>query len=80
MSAEREKLFNDIILLKHNIQHLASYVQNDFSKMLEDGIIDKKEIASLMVRAKNDFNATMLKLDQYGNDTMKMMKQYSREN
>lgn len=34
---EQEKLFNDIIEMKHRIQNLASYVQNDFDRMLADG-------------------------------------------
>ena len=40
----QEKLFNEIKALQYQVQGLAAYVQNDFERMLEDGITNKETI------------------------------------
>lgn len=39
----QEKTFNAIMNMKHRMQGLAGYVQNDFERMLENGTTTKKE-------------------------------------
>jgi hypothetical protein len=41
---EQEQLFNDTRALQGRVQTLASYIQNPFDTMLEDGRIDKKRL------------------------------------
>jgi predicted transcriptional regulator len=40
----QQKLFHDIVVMKHRIQGLGGFVQNDFERMLEDGTITKDDI------------------------------------
>ncbi len=40
----QQKLFHEIVGMKHKIQGLAGFVQNDFERMLEDGTITKDGI------------------------------------
>ncbi len=41
---EQEQLFNDIKALQGRVRVLASYFQNSFDKMLEDGIVDTEHL------------------------------------
>lgn len=40
----QQKLFHEIVDMKHKMQGLAGFVQNDFDKMLEDGTTTKDGI------------------------------------
>ena len=44
MSIEQETLFNDILKLRLRPQQLASFVQNDFEMLIEDGFATKGQI------------------------------------
>ncbi|MFA5433969.1 MAG: hypothetical protein WC319_14085 [Candidatus Paceibacterota bacterium] len=44
MHSDQQKLFHEIVGMKHKIQGLAGFVQNDFDKMLEDGTTTKDGI------------------------------------
>lgn len=52
---EQEQLFNDIITMKHRIQNLGSYVQNDFDRMLADGTVTRDYICESICEMAKDY-------------------------
>jgi hypothetical protein len=40
LSLTQRNIFNEMESLKFRIQSLRGYIQNDFTKMLDDGMID----------------------------------------
>jgi ribosome recycling factor len=40
----QQKLFHEIVDMKHRMQGLAGFVQNDFDRMLNDGTTTKDDI------------------------------------
>lgn len=58
----QEELFNEIIFMKEKIQFLASYLQNDFEKMIEDGHVTNEILTDSIVNMKKDFSDVINKL------------------
>jgi hypothetical protein len=52
----QQKLFEDIIDMKYGMQRLASFVQNDFNGMLNDGVIEKDDIKTGIVDMDKSFD------------------------
>ena len=40
----QEETFNEIVAMKYRMQMLAGFVQNDFERMLQDGMVTKEEM------------------------------------
>ncbi len=53
---EQEELFNEIKNLKHRTSILSSYIQNDFNRLLNDGLIDKEQIKNSINDMQEDYD------------------------
>jgi hypothetical protein len=62
ISQKQAQLFEDIIKVKHDIQNLAGYVQNDFDTMIKDGSVTKEEIKLGIKDVNDDFNRILMNL------------------
>ena len=59
----QEKTFNAIKNIKHRMQGLAGYVQNDFERMLEDGTTTKKGINLAIQDMDESFDKVIAELN-----------------
>lgn len=69
----QEKLFSEIEAMQYRVRMLASYVQNDFENMLEEGITDKEAIAKGIVEMDEQYDkfiADLNKLREQSRDLM----------
>lgn len=60
----QETIFNAILNMKHRMQGLAGYVQNDFERMLEDGTITKKGIHNAIYDMDDSFDKFIDELNE----------------
>jgi len=72
----QENLFNDIIGMKHRIQILGSFVQNDFNEMLKDGTIIKENIKEGIDEMDESFNEVINMLNKLREKCQIIMKYY----
>ncbi len=52
----QQKLFHEIVDMKHRVQGLAGFVQNDFDRMLEDGTTTKDGIKEVIEDMDKSFD------------------------
>ena len=50
----QKKIFDKIIDLKNDFSSMSSLVQNDFNRLLEDGLIDNNQINSDLEELKKE--------------------------
>ena len=72
----QEELFKSIKNMKFRMQSLASFVQNDFSLMLEDGTTNKDEIKQAIKDMDEGFDNTITELNNLREKSRVIMKHY----
>ncbi len=72
----QENLFHNIVNMKHRIQGLASFVQNDFNEMLEDGKITKEDIKIEIEEMDKSFDKTINEMNIFREKCRMMMSHY----
>lgn len=75
---QQERLFNDILAVKPLIQSLATWVQNDFSMMLEDGTVDKQFIIESIPDVVQSFEDVKILLSKHQETAVKILNHYSK--
>jgi len=55
----QQKVFKEIVDMKHRMQGLAGFVQCDFERMLEDGTITKDDIKEVIEDMDKSFDKTI---------------------
>jgi len=70
----QEKTFNAINGMKHQIQGLAGYVQNDFERMIEDGNTTKKEVNLAIYDMDESFDKVITELNKLREQVRDIMK------
>ena len=75
---EQEKTFEDIVAMKHKIQNLAGYVQNDFERMLFDGLVTRQEIRESIPVIEDDFKKVVLELNNLKNQVISIVSKYTQ--
>lgn len=70
----QEKTFNAIMNMRHRMQSLACYLQNDFERMLEDGTTTKKEINSAIHDMDESFDRVITELNILREKSRDVMK------
>lgn len=70
----QEKTFNAIKNMKHRIQGLAGYVQNDFERMLEDGTTTKKTINAEIEEMDKQYDKVITELNELREQARDIMK------
>ena len=73
-SEYQEKVFNEIKNLKYKIQGLASYIQNDFERMLDDGTTDKEGISDGVIQMELDYTKLISDLNKVKVKARKIMQ------
>ena len=73
---EQERVFNDIIKVKHSIEGLTGYVQNDFEEMLEDNTTTKINISFAVHDMNEEYNRIIAELNRLRDETHLIMKKY----
>lgn len=56
---EQRKIFNDIKNMKYRFQSLSGFVQNDFNRLIEDGIISVKDMEDSLIDIEDTFERTI---------------------
>ena len=72
----QEKLFNEIKVMQYRIHGLATYVQNDFEKMLEDGTTNKETINAEIVEMDEEYDKFITELNELRKQAHDIMKYY----
>lgn len=75
----QEETFNHIIRLKHGLQSLSSFVQNDFTLLLNDGYVSKEEIKQSINDLEKAYSKFINELNEVKEDSIKILKFYSNE-
>jgi ribosome recycling factor len=65
LSLTQRNIFNEMESLKFRIQSLRGYIQNDFTKMLDDGMIDLDALQNSIEDMDNDFDNFIGDLNEY---------------
>jgi hypothetical protein len=74
----QEYIFSEIVSMKHTMQNLAGYVQNDFESVLNDGKVTVNEIEQSIVEMNNDFDDAINRLNSLREKSEKIMKHYAK--
>ena len=74
----QEKTFKAISDLQYKVRSLASYVQNDFARMLEDGTTTKETIRNKAVQMDEYCNLFIDELNQLRDKAQDIMDHYSK--
>ena len=72
----QKKTFDNIKNMKHQIQGLAGYIQNDFESILEDKITTKNEILLAILDMDKSFDTVIIELNKLRNETRDIMNYY----
>tara|TARA_R110002049_G_scaffold231127_2_gene403392 strand:+ start:2565 stop:2858 length:294 start_codon:yes stop_codon:yes gene_type:complete len=70
----QEKIFNAIKNMKHRMQGLAGYVQNDFERMLEDGTTTKETINAEIIEMDKQYDEVIAELNELREQARDIMK------
>ena len=76
-SEYQRSLFQEIVNMRHTMQGLASFVQNDFKLMLTDGTTTKDGIAEGIIEMDKSFDKTIEKLNALRAKCKNLMTLYS---
>jgi division protein CdvB (Snf7/Vps24/ESCRT-III family) len=60
--------------MKHQMQGLAGYVQNDFERMIEDGTTTKKEVNLAIYDMDESFDKVITELNKLREQVRDIMK------
>lgn len=71
------EIFNQITGLKYTVMQLASYIQNDFELMLEDGHATKESIQENIEFAESSFDNAIETLNRLKSASSDIMKHYA---
>lgn len=77
-SEEQKLLFHEIRSMTFGLNQLASFVQNDFSRLLEDGRIKKDDILSAKEEFKKKSKEFSAKFEEISKRTIKLLEHYSK--
>ena len=72
----QKRTFNAIQDMKHRIQGLAGYVQNDFGSLLDDGLITKEDIKATIVEMDKEYDEVVVELNKLREQTRAIMECY----
>lgn len=75
-SSTQEELFNEIVGIKYRIQGLASFVQNDFDRMLEDGTVTVGSIKTDISYMEDQFDDVIAHLTVLRKQCKDIMSSY----
>ena len=73
----QEETFNEIVAMKYRMQMLAGFVQNDFERMLQDGMATKEEIAVSVLDVEQEFEKTKEMLDSLQEKVISIIRHYT---
>ena len=73
---KQSELFNRILKLEWELQHLAAFIQNDFGKMIEDGITTKDEIKQSLSDMNEKYDKFVEKIEDIRKEANVLMKSY----
>lgn len=73
----QKDIFNEIVAMKHRMQMLAGFVQNDFERMLQDGTVTKEEIAVSVLDVEREFEKTKEMLDSLQEKVISIIRYYA---
>jgi hypothetical protein len=73
----QEELFNEIVAMKHSMQGLAGFVQNDFERMLADGTTTPDGITEAIADMDESFDNVIEKLNSLREKCREVMTHYS---
>lgn len=73
----QEETFNEIVAMKYRMQMLAGFVQNDFERMLQDGMVTKEEIAVSVLDVEREFEKTKEMLDSLQEKVISIIRHYT---
>lgn len=73
----QEIIFNEIINMKHDIQTLAEFIQNDFEFLLKDGYITKNEILEAINDMDDSYYRFINKVINLRQKSRKIMEYYA---
>lgn len=78
MENSQEELFKEILLLKHNISRIASFVQNDFKKMSENEklTLTLSDIEDVIIEMEMEYNELFMKLNNCKRASKEIMLKY----
>lgn len=74
MSKKQTNLFNNIKSLKHDIEFLSAYAQNDFQWLLDNNYTTKEGLKASNVEIEKEFNAVIRKLMAYKKELMELVE------
>lgn len=72
----QEETFNEIVAMKYRMQMLAGFVQNDFERLLQDGMVTKEEIAVSVLDVEREFEKTKEMLDFLQEKVISIIRHY----
>lgn len=75
----QDKIFNAIKNMKHQMQGLAGYMQNDFERMLEDGTTTKETINAEIVEMDKQYDKVIAKLNELREQARDIMKYHGAQ-
>ena len=78
--SHRQSLFNKILMMKHRMQSLASFVQNDFESMVGEGMITEADIAEAINDLDATYNAVIDELNALREESRSIMLKYINSN
>ena len=73
---KQKELFDDIILMKYRIQNLASFVQNDFNRMIEDGTVDEDYIKEMLPELHETYDKVIEDLNKLRDRSEDILTKY----
>ena len=73
---KQSELFNRILKLEWELQHLAAFIQNDFGQMIEDEIVTKDEIKQSLSDMNEKYDKFIEKIKDIRKEANTLMKSY----
>jgi mannitol/fructose-specific phosphotransferase system IIA component len=62
--------------MKYKIQNLASFVQNDFERMIEDGIVDENYIKNMIAELHETYDKVIEELNKLRDRSEEILTNY----
>ena len=76
MINKQKQLFENIIKLKYKLQSLGSFVQNDFSRMLDDGTATKEAMIESILDLNGAYDIVIDDLNKYRKQSEEIITHY----
>jgi cell fate (sporulation/competence/biofilm development) regulator YlbF (YheA/YmcA/DUF963 family) len=74
----QKRLFEDFIRMRHQIQSLASFIQNPFEDLLRDGYTTKDEIKNNLEDFNKQYDNFIQKMENLKNEIINVLEFYSK--